>query len=286
MAKKGSGDNERDATIERLQRELREALARTEAAEARLADQSSRLMALGSGREESMRALSETRAELERTARERDELQKRLIAVEGMQTETVALTEEEQQEEPVIHSALPSIDDLMANLNDMLQQSTTRGARLSGQTTEQPETEWHEMLAPEVMAPEGVDGEGEDGEERPTPKRRAQDARANHLLVFMDAAHPIKYPLYKGVMTIGRSENADIQIDGHFISRIHARIVCTPNSVLIEDAGSKNGIKVNSEIIERRDLHHGDVIGIGKLRFTFVEVGAGNLEPTPRSGAE
>jgi hypothetical protein len=284
MAKGTDSGTGNDALIARLERELREMRARSDASEARLADQSARLTALGSGREESMRLLSETRTELARVSAERDALQKRLVAIEGMQTETVAFTEEEQQEateETGNAEILPTIDELMANLNDMIAQDPRRGARLNGQAAETPDAAWQEMLAPELIAPEGYDDKDEPkerGERRRKDRRQkvanSEVAATNHLLVFLGAEHPIKYPLYKEVMTIGRAESADIQIDGHFISRIHARIVRAPDKVTVEDAGSKNGISVNSESVKRHELKHGDIIGVGKLRFTFVEVGA------------
>jgi pSer/pThr/pTyr-binding forkhead associated (FHA) protein len=91
------------------------------------------------------------------------------------------------------------------------------------------------------------------------------------VLVFLDAKQPIKYPLYKKVMTIGRAEDADIQINGDFVSRVHARLLCTDTGVTIEDVDSKNGIKVNSKLTERQTLRHGDVLGLGRLRFTFID---------------
>ena len=95
--------------------------------------------------------------------------------------------------------------------------------------------------------------------------------QTSQLLVYVDSEHPIKYPLHKEVMTIGRSESADIPIDAVFISGIHARIICREDGTVIEDAGSKNGFKVNSEAVKRHNLTHGDVIGIGQLRLTFVD---------------
>lgn len=308
MGKKDAAGKERDSVIERLERELREVRTRSDAAEARLADQSARLTALGSGREESMRLLSETRAELARVIAERDELKKKLDAIERMQTETVAFTEEEQREATEATGNTecpPTIDELMKNLNDMITQDPRQGVRLSGQAAEAPEAAYQEMIAPEVIVPEEFGGKDESKwphERRREDRRReggappiratastaaastaaasteaaSTEAPTSHLLVFLDAAHPIKYPIFKDVMTIGRSENADIQIDGHFISRIHARIVRDSDKVMVEDVGSKNGVSVNAECVTRQELKHGDVIGIGKLRFTFVEVGAGN----------
>jgi pSer/pThr/pTyr-binding forkhead associated (FHA) protein len=91
------------------------------------------------------------------------------------------------------------------------------------------------------------------------------------VLVYLDAQQPIKYPLYKPVMTIGRSEKADIYVSDDFISRVHARLLSTKDGVVVEDVASRNGIKVNSKQTERQILHHGDVLGIGKVRFTFID---------------
>ncbi len=102
--------------VERLEagfnERLEAAARRNKNAESKLADQQQRLVALGNGREETMRRLADTRAELARVRRERDDLLKKLDRAEGMQTATLALTEEEQVEEPTMHP-LPSMDDLM-----------------------------------------------------------------------------------------------------------------------------------------------------------------------------
>jgi hypothetical protein len=185
---------------------------------------------------------------------------------------------------------VPSIDDLMANLNDMLWKDPRKGVRLSGQSTETPDPVYQEMLAPELIVPEEFGGENEpklrherrrddrrrEGIAQSQPSLQSPVAPTTHLLVYLDAAHPIKYPLFKDVMTIGRSENADIQIEGHFISRVHARILRAANKVTVEDVGSRNGVSVNAEVVTRQELKHGDVIGIGRLRFAFIEAGAGS----------
>jgi pSer/pThr/pTyr-binding forkhead associated (FHA) protein len=128
------------------------------------------------------------------------------------------------------------------------------------------EEESQEMIAPELVFPEEF---GEDAR-----KSRSSASKAARVLVFLDEDMPIKYPLYKNVMTIGRSEQADIQVNGDFISRVHARLVSTENGVIVEDVDSKNGIRVNSKLTDRHPLRHGDVIGLGKLRFTFIDTSA------------
>jgi pSer/pThr/pTyr-binding forkhead associated (FHA) protein len=77
------------------------------------------------------------------------------------------------------------------------------------------------------------------------------------------------------LLTIGRSDSADIKIDGDYISRIHSRILRIGMDSVIEDADSKNGTRVNGEIIERHVLKHGDLIRVGTANFRFVDPAAG-----------
>jgi len=250
---------------------LEEAARRSTTAESKLADQQQRLVALGNGREETMRQLAETRAELARVRVERDELLKKVARLEGMQSSTVALTEQEKGEEVGIET-LPSMDDLMASLEDLQSGPAAANQPAGGHLLARvslDDEESQEMIAPELVFPEGYDADDDQGE---APSRAA--APISRVLVFLDAPQPIKYPLYKKVMTIGRSEQADIHVPGDFISRVHARLVTTDSGVVIEDVASKNGIKVNSKTTDRHVLQHGDVLGIGKLRFTFIDTSA------------
>jgi hypothetical protein len=268
-----AGLDELRAKVERLETtfaERLEAATRSrQTAETKLADQQQRLSALGTGREETMRRLADTRAELARVRTERDDLLKKLDRVEDMQTSTVALTEEEQIEEPTIHP-LPSMDELMAGLDKL--ESATGGSQPAGghllARVTLDEQDAREMIAPELVFPDGEYGDDNEGEAAALDAAREPISR---VLVYLDAQQPIKYPLYKPVMTIGRSEKADIYVSDDFISRVHARLLSTKDGVVVEDVASRNGIKVNSKQTERQILHHGDVLGIGKVRFTFID---------------
>lgn len=254
-----------DDMREQLKAELDATKARFEQAEQKLLEQSTRLQTLGNGREETMRQLQETRAELKRVVRERDELQKRVATISDMQTETLTLPDDADPTQD--SDGLPSIDDLMASLSDALEEKGDQPDTLGTSPVETPDEDWQEMLAPELILPEEFSAKkGSDDDDDGSPLNAAR------ILVLADAEQPIKYPLFKETMTIGRSESADIQIEGDFISRIHTRIVTSGDEVIVEDAGSKNGTKVNSKLADRQVLKHGDTVSVGRRRFTFVDL--------------
>ncbi len=79
-----------------------------------------------------------------------------------------------------------------------------------------------------------------------------------------------------GEMVIGRAPNCRVRIDHPAISRRHARILVSGDSVEIEDLGSRNGVFVNGDRIQsRRPLKVGDRVSLGNTEFQL----AGNLSP-------
>jgi hypothetical protein len=108
------------------------------------------------------------------------------------------------------------------------------------------------------------------------PRRGVVDAgeRANveagRRLVVMVDGRSVDYPIMKRQMTIGRGQDSDIRVASHFVSRVHARIRVNGAATIIEDAGSKNGVLVNSERVLRRVLRDGDIVTLGddcNMRF-------------------
>ena len=67
--------------------------------------------------------------------------------------------------------------------------------------------------------------------------------------------HEMDLPL--GELVIGRSAICGLTIDDPLVSRSHARLIVEANHVFIEDAGSRNGIRVNGRTISGR-LEIGD----------------------------
>jgi hypothetical protein len=263
---KPRSDEDRDRALQRLERALAESLARSRSFETQLADQRQRLEALGAGREETMRALAEARDELRRIKTERDELRHRLARVDSVQTATIALSEDEIR--PLTPpDKLASLDDLMAALGNMAEPSSVPDGHLQQRVQNASDlSASEEMIAPALVFPEEFAAMAGDG--------AADGKRVSRVLVLLDAEHPVKYPLVKEVMTIGRADVADIQINNGFLSRLHARVVTTRDGVVIEDVESKNGIRVNAKQTERHALRHGDVVDLGRLRFRYIDTAA------------
>ena len=246
--------DERERTLARLEKALGEALAHNAAADSVIEDQRQRLKSLGVGREETMRSLAEAREELRRVRQERDELRKQLTRIDSVQTSTIALPENEP-EAVTPSTILPSLDDLMTALGH-IEEPRTRDTEDSA-----------EMISPELVFPENFATTAK-------PAAGTSNADVSRVLVLLDAERPIKYPLYKETMTIGRADIADIQIDNGFLSRLHARIASTPEGVFIEDIESKNGIRVNAKLVPKQSLRHGDVVDLGRVRFRYLDTSA------------
>jgi pSer/pThr/pTyr-binding forkhead associated (FHA) protein/DNA-directed RNA polymerase subunit RPC12/RpoP len=73
---------------------------------------------------------------------------------------------------------------------------------------------------------------------------------------------------------VGRSLAADVRFDDPTVSRRHALIVRQADGVRVLDDRSLNGVFVNGERVEWRELHDGDEIVVGRYRLTFLDVGA------------
>ncbi len=90
------------------------------------------------------------------------------------------------------------------------------------------------------------------------------------LVVIYGQQLGTKHPLKPGEMIIGRSSQAQLQIDHESVSRRHARVVLTESGVLLSDLGSTNGTYVNDEPIQERQLAHGDLIKVGRTILKYL----------------
>jgi pSer/pThr/pTyr-binding forkhead associated (FHA) protein len=70
-------------------------------------------------------------------------------------------------------------------------------------------------------------------------------------------------------VVLGRSRNADIQIDDANVSRRHAELRQEGTSYWIVDLGSTNGLEVNGKRVDRKRLRDGDRITLGATEVVF-----------------
>jgi hypothetical protein len=73
-----------------------------------------------------------------------------------------------------------------------------------------------------------------------------------------------------GGLSIGRSRDADVQIEDRYASGIHARIFNREGRTFVEDMSSTNGTLLNdAELKGEAELVDGDVVRIGDTEFRF-----------------
>jgi len=71
-------------------------------------------------------------------------------------------------------------------------------------------------------------------------------------------------------MQIGREAHNDIAVDHRSVSDFHARVHFDGTDYILEDQGSDQGTRVNSERYRRFVLRQNDLVQVGDVRFRFV----------------
>jgi len=72
-----------------------------------------------------------------------------------------------------------------------------------------------------------------------------------------------------GGLSIGRSRDADVQIEDPNISRRHAEIVQEGSAFWLVDLGSTNGTEVDGKRVQRARLDEGSRFTLGETTVTF-----------------
>lgn len=79
-----------------------------------------------------------------------------------------------------------------------------------------------------------------------------------------------EYPLNKERISIGRLKENDIHLENLAVSGRHALVLTILEDSFLEDLESTNGTYVNGKPIKKHALRNGDVIGIGKHEFRYL----------------
>lgn len=105
--------------------------------------------------------------------------------------------------------------------------------------------------------------------------------RAGSYLAYEDGGRLRVVELAEGWTRIGRSLSADIRFDDPTVSRRHALVHTDGETVRILDDRSLNGVFVDGEHVDMRELSDGDDVSIGRFRLYFLQL-AGDPYPRPR----
>ena len=107
--------------------------------------------------------------------------------------------------------------------------------------------------------------------ETPQLPPSADRDRMSRVLIGKVADQELRFPLFKKRLTIGRTQQNDIQLQAPQISRRHAVVMTEGDVTRVIDWGSKNGVYVNSRRVTEHFLTSGDVVAIGDAKFRYEE---------------
>ncbi len=91
------------------------------------------------------------------------------------------------------------------------------------------------------------------------------------LILSLEGQVLAEYNMNKERYTVGRLPDNDIRIDNPSVSGHHSLIINILNDSFLEDLSSTNGTYVNSKLIKKHALQHGDTITVGMHQLRFVE---------------
>jgi len=107
------------------------------------------------------------------------------------------------------------------------------------------------------------------------------------IIQTVDGVIVNRFDIDKTGLSIGRADNNRVQIDDTAVSTNHAEIVIEENDegkevYFIHDNGSTNGTFLNEQKVERRPLHHKDIIRVGWNNFVFIDENQRDNERTDK----
>ena len=92
-----------------------------------------------------------------------------------------------------------------------------------------------------------------------------------YRLVFMLDGEMTTFAMEGDRVTLGRMVDNDVVLPDHTVSRSHAECVSVGGRWTVRDLGSRNGTRVNDEVVQERELSPGDVINLGNFSVRFEE---------------
>ncbi len=106
---------------------------------------------------------------------------------------------------------------------------------------------------------------------RATGSARAQGKRSE--VGLSDATIVQRVPLAGELLRIGRAGSNDVTVPDQNVSRLHAEVRRHDTAYELRDLGSRNGTRLNGELVRRATVTVGDEIGVGAYRILLTPVG-------------
>lgn len=100
------------------------------------------------------------------------------------------------------------------------------------------------------------------------------------IIIFEDGREDV-FQLMNDICVIGRTSDNDIALPLKSVSRKHCQIERSGSEYKIIDLGSRNGIKINGEMVMNGILKNGDKIDIGAVTMYFGEKPTSAAAPRP-----
>jgi hypothetical protein len=126
-----------------------------------------------------------------------------------------------------------------------------------------------------MFAVENTDSWGAHEVERPDWLQTARESLVTRgdYLAFDDGERVRIVPLQEGWTRLGRSLAAHVRFDDPTVSRRHALIHREGRAIRVLDDRSLNGVWVNGERVDWRELADDDELTVGRFRLYLVRVG-------------
>lgn len=197
--------------------------------------------------------LAAQRAEISRLERELDEVQRALRLREGWLGDLRKEMKTAQDEKRTLSSQLADSKRLLVDMTSRVEKQASQIAALEAQAAERMSMTEFAADAP-----------------RTRPAATAEPLDIDNPATLMpldDNSAPIV--LDRKVMTVGRTRDNDICVPSVLVSRDHARMLVSDESVVLFDVGSINGSFVNEQVVKRHTLKDGDVVRFADRRYRY-----------------
>nr|MCH9685757.1 FHA domain-containing protein [Deltaproteobacteria bacterium] len=106
--------------------------------------------------------------------------------------------------------------------------------------------------------------------------RGADSTPRQPVLLGRGARRDLVVPV-RGALVLGRVAPASVVLDDEGVSRRHAEVQGDRDPPVLRDLGSKNGTRVDGELVVEHALRSGDVIELGDARLEFRLVSPAQL---------